>query len=74
MRRLGDPEMADLNMVTLDGPKTSAGEILGYAAMMPFLASRRLVLVEGYLQHLDRRMAQSKSTDSAAYVEAEPNC
>lgn len=68
---LGDAEIADLNMVALEGPKTSAGEILSYAAMMPFLAPRRLVLVEGFLQHLDRRMAQSKSFDSAAHREAE---
>jgi len=66
---LGDPETADLNAVTLDGPKVSAAELLGHAAMMPFLAERRLIVVEGYLQHLDRRMAASHSTESAAHAE-----
>ncbi len=67
---LGDPETADLNAVTLDGPKVSAADLLGHTAMMPFLAPRRLVLVDGYLTHLDRRMAASESTDSAAHAEA----
>lgn len=67
---LGEPETADLNAVTLEGPRSSAAEILGHAAMMPFLAERRLVIVEGYLAHLDRRMAASKSSDSAAHTEA----
>jgi len=66
---LGDPEFGDLNAVTLDGPKMSAAELLGHAAMMPFLAERRLIRVEGYLQHLDRRMAASHSPESAAYAE-----
>jgi DNA polymerase III subunit delta len=67
---LGDPEMADLNTVAVNGSKTDAGDILGHASMMPFLAPRRLVIVEGYLSHLDKRMAASENTDSAAYAEA----
>lgn len=67
---LGDPEMASLNTTALAGPKTSAADILGHAAMMPFLAPRRLVIVEGYLNYLDKRMAASKDSDSAAYGEA----
>ncbi len=42
---LGDPEMAGLNTTELAGGKTSAAEILGHAAMMPFLTPRRLVTV-----------------------------
>jgi len=67
---LGDPEMAGLNTTALAGPKTSAADILGHAAMMPFLAERRLVIVDGYLSYLDKRMAASKDSDSAAYGEA----
>ncbi len=67
---LGDPEMAGLNTTELAGGKTSAAEILGHAAMMPFLTPRRLVTVHGYLSHLDKRMAASKGTDSAAHAEA----
>ncbi|MEZ4735600.1 MAG: DNA polymerase III subunit delta [Caldilineaceae bacterium] len=69
-RALGDAEMADLNTATLRGEQTSAADILGEASMMPFLAERRLLLVYGYLDHLDKRMAASKSAESAAHGEA----
>lgn len=69
-RALGDAEMADLNTATLQGEKVSAADILGEANMMPFLAERRLLLVYGYLDHLDKRMAASKNADSAAHQEA----
>lgn len=67
---LGDTEMADLNTTVLDGPKTDAGDILGQASMMPFLAAKRLVMVHEYLSHLDKRMSASKSNGSAAHQEA----
>jgi len=67
---LGDPEMADLNTADLDGPRTSASDILGQASMMPFLTPMRLLIVRGYLSHLDKRMGQSKGTENAAYSEA----
>ncbi|MBX3011270.1 MAG: DNA polymerase III subunit delta [Caldilineaceae bacterium] len=69
-RTLGDAEMADLNTATLRGDQVSANDILGEASMMPFLAERRLLVVNGYLDHLDKRMAASKAPDSAAYGEA----
>lgn len=69
-RAVGEDDMADLNTTALNGPQTSAGELLGQAAMMPFLANRRLLIVRDYCTYLDRRMAASKSTDSAAHDEA----
>jgi DNA polymerase-3 subunit delta len=67
---VGDAELADLNITEWEGGATNAGEILGQASMMPFLALRRLILVRGYLVHLERRMSASKSTESAAHGEA----
>ncbi|RIK37329.1 MAG: DNA polymerase III subunit delta [Chloroflexi bacterium] len=67
---LGDPELAGLNIAESEGPQTNAADILGQASMMPFLAERRLVIVRGYLGHLEKRMAASKSADSAAHAEA----
>ena len=67
---VGDAELADLNISEWDGGATNASEILGQAAMMPFLAARRLILVRGYLAHLEKRMSASKSTESAAHSEA----
>ncbi|MCE7984578.1 MAG: DNA polymerase III subunit delta [Caldilinea sp. CFX5] len=69
-RALGDAEMADLNTATLRGEQVNGAEIVGQASMMPFLAERRLLLVYGYLDHLDKRMAASKGADSAAHQEA----
>lgn len=66
-RALGDAEMADLNTATLDGNQTTANDLLGEASMMPFLASKRLLLVNGFLDSLDKRMAASKGTESAAH-------
>ena len=66
-RALGDAEMADLNTNTLQGERTTPADVLGEASMMPFLAAKRLVLVYGLLDSLDKRMAASKGTDSAAH-------
>lgn len=67
---VGDAELADLNISEWEGGATNASEILGQAAMMPFLAARRMVIVRGYLSHLEKRMSASKSTESAAHSEA----
>jgi DNA polymerase-3 subunit delta len=67
---VGDAELADLNITEWEGSQTHAGEILAQASMMPFLALRRLILVRGYLSHLEKRMGASKSNESAAHGEA----
>lgn len=67
---MGDAEMASLNSTELMGAQVNAARILGDASMMPFLAEKRLILVYGYLEHLDKRMAASKSAESAAHAEA----
>jgi DNA polymerase-3 subunit delta len=69
-RALGEPEMADLNTSTLEGNRASASDLLYQASTMPFLAERRLFIVEGYLSQLDKRMGASKGSDAAAYDEA----
>lgn len=65
---LGAPEMAGLNTVELTGNQSSS-VILGEAAMMPFLTSRRLLIVRGLFDAYEKRMASSKSADAAIYVE-----
>ena len=66
-RELGDAEMADLNTNMLQGERITAADLLAEASMMPFLTLKRLVLVYGFLENLDKRMAASKGTDSAAH-------
>ena len=69
-RALGDPELAGLNVAELEGGRTAVADLLGQAAMMPFLAERRLIIARGLLAHLDQRMAQSTNPDSAAHHDA----
>lgn len=66
---LGDPEMAGLNTVELAGGQSSALQVLGEAAMMPFLCERRLLIVRGLFDAYEKRMAASKSDAAAVYVE-----
>ena len=47
--QLGDPEMASLNAVTLNATDTTPAEVIAQAGAVPFLASGRLVVVEGLL-------------------------
>jgi DNA polymerase III subunit delta len=44
-----DPDLADLNSARLDGRQASVPEIQNACDTMPFLAQRRLVVVEGLL-------------------------
>lgn len=68
--KLGDPELASLNTVELNGAQTNAAAVLGEAAMTPFLTGHRLVIVRGLLEAYDRRMAAAKASGAAVYVEA----
>lgn len=68
--RLGDPELAGLNVVELSAGLADPAAIVAAASLMPFLAEKRLVIVRGYLDALDKRMAASKSAESAAHHEA----
>jgi len=67
---MGDPDMADMNTTEIVGTQTDVADIFGQASMMPFLATKRLLIVNGYLDHLDRRVAASKDTTSSAHTEA----
>ena len=49
---LGDPIAADLNVTMLDGRDLRLGEIRNYADSMPFMADKRVVIVQGYISQL----------------------
>lgn len=59
---LGDPDLVAVNTAELDGERTGAADLLAQASMMPFLAERRLIIVRGMLDALDKRMAGRKGT------------
>lgn len=46
---LGDPGLADLNTILLDGRQIGLPELIHACDTLPFLAERRLVIVEGLL-------------------------
>ncbi len=63
-QKIGDDTMRDLNITVLDGRKTTLGEVIHAADAIPFLADKRLVIVEGLLTRLASRKAKD-SVDEA---------
>jgi DNA polymerase-3 subunit delta len=63
----GDRSMADLNTTFLDGSRTTMGELRHACDAIPFLADRRLVIVEGLLS----RLAVSRSKRRERNTEGE---
>ncbi len=45
--QMGDPSLAELNIVVLDGKAATAADVLSAARAIPFLGDKRLVIVEG---------------------------
>jgi DNA polymerase-3 subunit delta len=50
--KMGDPAMAELNTSVFDGRMASLADVRSVADTLPFLTSRRLVIVEGWLTRL----------------------
>jgi DNA polymerase-3 subunit delta len=51
-RRLGPADVVDLNTVWLDGSKVTFGELRHSCEAVPFMADKRLVVVDGLLSRL----------------------
>ncbi len=60
--KLGDPGIADLNTTVLDGRSLSLDELRITCDCMPFLAEKRLVIVEGLLARYEQRSGASASS------------
>ncbi len=69
---MGDPQFADLNTAMFDGRKVSLGELVHACNAMPFLADRRLVVVEGMLSRLEPHRKKGDD-ESGETVEEEVN-
>jgi len=54
-RGLGDPSMLVTNTSTFDGQKLSPDELKGVSDTVPFLAEKRLVVIEGLLGRFEAR-------------------
>lgn len=66
----GDETMAQLNTTILDGRRLTMGELRHAADAIPFLADRRLVIVQGLLGHL---LPPKKGRGSRRGEEEEPD-
>jgi DNA polymerase-3 subunit delta len=64
--KVGDESVRDLNTTLLDGRKTTLSEVQHAADAVPFLADKRLVVVEGLLARLASRKAKGDDADEAA--------
>jgi DNA polymerase-3 subunit delta len=69
--RAGD-DMLESNTTVLEGRGLTAGELLGHATAMPFLASARLVIVEGLLAALGEVRGGRRAKKNAADDPLEP--
>jgi DNA polymerase-3 subunit delta len=70
-----DESMIDLNTTRLEGPSATVAEIRNACDALPFLAERRLVIVEGFLRRLSapaKRAKTGESDDSADDLESDP--
>lgn len=56
--RLGDPGTAALNTTRMDGNTYNLNELIGVTSAMPFLAPRRLVVLESFLGRLKDKPGQ----------------
>lgn len=66
-----DPALAELNTVYLDGRRVSLAELRNASDTLPFLAERRLVVVEGLLKRLaasPRKPGVAQDLETAAEV------
>jgi len=61
--QVGDETVRDLNTTILDGRKITLGELRHASDAIPFLAEKRLVVVEGLLTRLASRRAKGSGED-----------
>src|SRR5512139_2283622 len=64
-QKVGDESLRDLNITVLDGRKTTLSEVQHAADAIPFLADKRLVIVDGLLTRLASRKAKDDEAASS---------
>ncbi len=69
-RRLGPTDTVDLNTILLDGGRLTLAELHHTCDAIPFLAEKRLVIVEGLLTRLTSRKDRELSTVQREYLAA----
>jgi DNA polymerase-3 subunit delta len=61
--KMGDPALAALNTTVIDGRSAALAELRTICDTLPFLAARRLVLVEGWLTRLLARAEPAEDSE-----------
>lgn len=69
-RRLGPPDTVDLNTTALDGRRASLAELRHACDAIPFLAEKRLVVVDGLLTRLTSKGDKVLSSTQQEYLTA----
>jgi len=67
--QMGDPSLADLNTIFLDGESLTLGELQQVCDSLPFMFDRRLVIVHNYLTRLrggSKKEGRSTALDALA--------
>jgi DNA polymerase-3 subunit delta len=72
-RRLGPPDTVDLNTTYLDGKRLTLAELRHAGDAIPFLAEKRLVIVEGLLTRLASREDRELAVTQKEYLAALAN-
>ncbi|HEX7588465.1 MAG TPA: DNA polymerase III subunit delta [Anaerolineae bacterium] len=70
--QMGDPQFADLNTLVFDGRKVTRAELQHACDAVPFLADKRLVIVEGMLVRFDPRRRGENAESESSEEEANP--
>jgi DNA polymerase III delta subunit len=78
-KRLGDPSMLATNTTLLEGQKVTPGELRTVVGTVPFLAGKRLVIVQGLLGRFESQKprrgkkaspANGRENDAKSFAEA----
>lgn len=69
---IDSPELVDANFTRVNASDTSAGELYAISNTMPFMASRRLVILEGLVGSLskinnDRQKTETRDSEKATW-------
>ena len=69
--KLGDPALAELNQTRFEGRSVTLADLRAAGTTLPFLASRRLLIVTGYLSGLAKRPGGKREAEALVEFFAE---
>lgn len=73
-RGLGDPALLDINTTTLDGEQGTPDRLRPFCETAPFMAEKRLVIIEGLLRRYEPRGRTGRRRKDARKVAEADDC